>query len=72
MNSLNQWLNQWLNSDVGVVVKLMAASALGAIAIKYGAVYLDIPATNTNALIAVLLPPAVLLVILLGRSRSTP
>lgn len=53
----------------GFIVKVFAFSTLIAVAIKYGAPYLEVSETNTIALIAVVLPSILMAIALGWRSR---
>lgn len=57
---------------LGVIVKVLVLSAGVSVAIKYLAPFLAIPATDTNALIGVLLPTIVMGLILGWRSTFKP
>lgn len=56
-------------SSINLVLKVLGASLVLAIAIKYGAPYLAIPPTSAIALISVLLP-SVILAGVLGREMK--
>ncbi|WP_341525770.1 hypothetical protein WKK05_24780 [Nostoc sp. UHCC 0302] len=56
-----------MENQLGFVFKLLLLSALLSLLIKYAAPSLAIAATATNALIIVLLPPAIMAIALLWR-----
>jgi uncharacterized MnhB-related membrane protein len=57
-----------MKMELGLILKLLLLSGAISIGIKYAVPLLSIPATATNALIGVCLPPAVMLAVLLWRS----
>lgn len=61
-----------MNSKLSIVLKVFILSAASAVAIKYLAPYLEIPATPTNALVTVFLPAVVMILALAWRSTKTP
>ncbi len=62
-----------MGDSLGFVGKVVLGSAVGAIAIKYGGPYLQLPPTDGMALSLVLLPPGVMAGLLIWRSqRQSP
>jgi membrane protein implicated in regulation of membrane protease activity len=57
-----------MKMELGLILKLLLLSGAISIGIKYAVPLLSIPATATNALIGVFLPPAVMLAVLLWRN----
>jgi hypothetical protein len=53
-----------MKDSLGIILKIAIASGGLAIAIKYGAPYLDIPANSAVALLSVLLPAGVMTILL--------
>jgi hypothetical protein len=61
-----------MNDKTQLILKLLLLSAALSIAIKYLAPSLNIPATSTNALIAIALPSIVMAILLLWRGQQRP
>jgi hypothetical protein len=61
-----------MNDKTWLILKLLLISAALSVAIKYLAPSLHIPATSTNALIAILLPSLVMAILLLWRGQQRP
>jgi len=59
-----------MENQMGFILKLLLLSALLSLLIKYAAPSLTIPATASNALIIVLLPPVILAIALLWRFQA--
>ncbi|TVP59842.1 MAG: hypothetical protein EA343_18875 [Nodularia sp. (in: Bacteria)] len=59
-----------MKNNLGFVVKLLVLSGLLSVLIKYAGPNLPIAATNTNALIIVLLPIVIIAIALFWRFQS--
>ncbi len=59
-----------MSGQLVFIGKVIGWSAVLALVIKYLAPYLDVPATATNAIVAILLPTLVLAIALAWRWRS--
>lgn len=59
-----------MENQLGLIVKLLLFSVLLSLLIKYAAPSLEIPATNINALIIVLLPTIIMAIALLWRFQA--
>jgi ABC-type molybdate transport system permease subunit len=60
-----------MQNQAGFIAKVLIVSLVISVLIKYGASYLNLPATDTVALVAVFLPPVALGIALLVRSRRS-
>ncbi|MGJ3245995.1 MAG: hypothetical protein ACFE0I_07980 [Elainellaceae cyanobacterium] len=59
-----------MGKNIGFILKILGISTLGAIAIKYGGPYLNIPATPVTAILIVLLPSMIMAVLLSWRVQN--
>jgi hypothetical protein len=59
-----------MNSQIGFIVKVFILSIALSVAIKYGGRALAIAPTQTNVLLGILLPPALVAVVLGWRARN--
>ncbi|HEY9847773.1 MAG TPA: hypothetical protein V6D03_16445 [Candidatus Caenarcaniphilales bacterium] len=60
--------DHFAETSLGLILKVLAFSALFSVLIKFVGPSLAIPATTTNALIAVFLPPFLMGLVLVWRS----
>lgn len=66
----NVYCRTFIENKMDFILKLLLLSALLSLLIKYAAPSLAIPATASNALIIVLLPPVIIAIALLWRFQA--
>ncbi|HHP7246097.1 MAG TPA: hypothetical protein ACFE0H_15570 [Elainellaceae cyanobacterium] len=59
-----------MGKNIGFILKILGISTIAAIAIKYAAPYLNIPATPATAISIVLLPSMIMAVLLSWRVQN--